>query len=157
MTPPNVEYVTRCRVPGCSKTFVSDPFDVPIIGQPTDRLDRFVRAMESHLKERHPQQLTAIDGSAAQFKILLIASSFEIRDPLLISMGNMLRWSLAQFTRTRNITDAEITDRAARLELEPEQQEGIETLLRDMRDLLTEQGSYAPPNGQPAPSPLITP
>ena len=35
---PNLEYITKCRVPGCNKEFVSSPLDIPIIGQPNARV-----------------------------------------------------------------------------------------------------------------------
>jgi hypothetical protein len=82
---------------------------------------------------------------------------FQCEDPKLAQLQERVRASIFKVSRRMTITDAEIQDRVARLGLDPDEEEGLHTLLKDMRDLLTEQGNYAPPNGQPAPQPLVTP
>ena len=157
MTPPNVEYVTRCRVQGCGKQFLSSPMDIPIIGQPNDRVVKFVTALMEHVSKKHPQAMQQIAGAVQEYMGFLIVTMFQCQDPQLSQLQERVRASIAKVSRKLTITNEEIQDRVARLGLDPDEEEGLQTLLRDMRDLLTEQGSYAPPNGQPASSPLVTP
>ena len=157
MTPPNVEYVTRCRVQGCGKQFLSSPMDIPIIGQPNDRVVKFVTALLDHVQKKHPKAMMQISGAIQEYMGFLIVTMFQCEDPKLAQLQEQVRASIFKVSRRLTITDAEIQDRVARLGLDPDEEEGLQTLLRDMRDLLTEQGSYAPQNGQPAPQPLVTP
>ena len=153
MSAPKLEYITRCRVPGCTKEFISSPFDIPIIGQPDQRLIKFVTALMEHTQKKHPTQMLQISGSIQQFTGFLVASTYEIQDPQIGAMQEGIRAALHKMTQRLTITDEEIQDRVARLELEPEEEEGVALLLRDMRDLLTESGRYAP---QVTEKPLVT-
>jgi hypothetical protein len=144
MSNPRMEYKTRCRVPGCKKTFVSDPFDVPIIGQPGERIVKFVSALYEHVAKNHPDRIQQINGAVQQYLGFMAVSLFELEDPQLLAMREAIRASLHMFTRRMVITDAEIADRVARLELDPDKEEDTQMLLRDMRDLLTDSGRYAP-------------
>ena len=157
MTPPNVEYVTRCRVQGCGKQFLSSPMDIPIIGQPNDRVVKFVTALMEHVQKKHPQHMQQISGAIQEYMGFLIVTMFQCEDPKLAQLQERVRASIFKVSRRLTITNEEIQDRVARLGLDPDEEEGLQTLLRDMRDLLTEQGNYAPANGQPAPQPLVTP
>ena len=157
MTPPTLEYITRCRVSGCGKQFVSSPLDIPIIGQPNDRVVKFVTALMEHVSKKHPQAMQQIAGAVQEYMGFLVVSMFQCQDPQLAQLQERVRASIAKVSRKLTISDAEIQDKVARLELDPDKEEGLNTLLRDMRDLLCEQGRYAAENGQPAPSPLMTP
>jgi hypothetical protein len=152
----NLEYITKCRVPGCTKEFVSTPFDIPIIGQPNARVVKFIMALAEHLEKKHPQMIENIDGASKEYTGFLIVSLFEVNDPKLLEMRENIRATIAKVSRRFQISDADIQDRVARMELDSEDEEGLNVLLRDMRDLLTEQGGYAPQNGQPAQKPLVT-
>ena len=153
---PNLEYITKCRVPGCNKEFVSNALDIPIIGQPNERVVRFVTALYDHLGKKHPEVMQRIAGAIQEYMGFLVVGMFEVADPKLLEMREHIRATLARISRRFQISDADIQDRVARLELDPEEEEGLNTLLRDMRDLLTEQGNYVPKNGQPADKPLVT-
>ena len=153
---PNLEYITKCRVPGCNKEFVSNALDIPIIGQPNERVVRFVTALYDHLGKKHPEVMQRITGAIQEYMGFLVVGMFEVSDPKLLEMREHIRATLARIFRRFQISDGDIQDRIARLELDPEEEEGLNTLLRDMRDLLTEQGNYAPRNGQPADKPLVT-
>jgi hypothetical protein len=144
MTAPKLEYITRCRIPGCKKTFVSDPFGLEIIGKPGDRIVKFVSRLIEHAQTDHPQQWAQISGAIQQYMGFMIVRMFEIQDPQLLGMQEGIRAALHHFTTRLTITDEEIQSRVARIGLDPEQEEGVGLLLRDMRDLLTEQGQYAP-------------
>lgn len=157
MTPsPSIDYTTKCAVPGCGKTFVSSALDIPIIGQPNDRVVKFVTALMEHLQAKHPQIMLTISQRIQEFMGFLVISMFEAQDPKLLELREHIRASLAKMSRRFQISNADIQDRVARLELDSEEEEGLNILLRDMRDLLTEQGTYAPKNGQPAERPLVT-
>lgn len=151
------EYITRCRVPGCGKQFLSDPFAPPIIGQPNKRVEQFTAALISHLDKKHPQVMMMGAAALQEYMRLLVFSQFQCEDPNLIATLEPIRASVAKFTRRVILTDKEIAAKVATLELESEDEEGIGALLRDMRDLLQEQGRYAPQLQPPAPSPLVTP
>lgn len=151
------KYTTRCRVPGCSQEFASSPFDIPIIGQPDQRVVKFVTGLMQHVQKKHPQAMQAIAASVQEYMGFMVVSMFECGDPKLTALFEHVRATIQQFSRRFQISDAEIQDRIARLELDPDDEEGLTILLRDMRDLLTEQGRYAPANGQPTETPLVTP
>jgi hypothetical protein len=153
MSTPKLEYLTKCRIPGCGKSFVSDPFDIAIVGQPGDRIVKFVTALMDHATKKHPDQMVQISGAIQQYMGFMVCAMFEIQDPKLLEMQESIRLALRQFTRKLTITDDEIADRVARLELDPEEEEGVGILLRDMRDLLTESGRYAPTVQE---NPLVT-
>lgn len=153
---PKLEYITRCRVPGCNKEFVSSPLDIPIIGRPNERVVKFVGALVEHIQKKHPQAMPNISAAVQEFTGFLVISMFEVADPKLQEMTEHVRASLAKLSRRFNISNEDIQDRVARMGLDPEEEDGLNTLLRDMRDLLTEQGSYAPKIQQPADKPLVT-
>ena len=154
---PTLDYTTRCRVPGCTKTFVSTALDVPIIGQPDAKIVKFVTALMDHMQKKHPQEMTVISQLVQQFLGFIVVSQFEIADPKLLEMREAVRASMARMSRRFIISDADILDKVARLELDPDDEEGIGILLRDMRDLLTEQGDYAPNPSQSTHPQLVTP
>ena len=138
------EYLTKCRVPNCGKEFASDPFDVPIVGAPQERIVKFVTALMGHVQKKHPEQMEQISGAIQQYMGYMIVAVFEVADPKLLEMQEAIRHALHKFTQRVVITDEQIAARVRSLGLPPEVEEGIDTLIRDMRDLLTESGRYAP-------------
>lgn len=155
MSTPKLEYITKCRVPGCKKKFVSDPFDVPIIGHPpNERIVKFITALYDHVQKEHPAQIQQVNGAVQQYMGFMAVSLFELQDPELLRMCETIRASLHLFTRRLIISDADIADRVARLELDPGQEEDVRMLIQDMRDLLTDSGRYAPQQTQERP--LVT-
>ena len=153
---PIVKYKTVCRVPGCGQDFVSSPLDIPIIGQPNARVVHFVTKLMEHVQQKHPAIMQQISGALQEYTGFLVLTMFQWQDPQLQKMHESVRASIHKVSTRFTISDDEIQDRIARLGLEPEQEEGLNTLLRDMRDLLTEQGRYAPQNGQPAATTVVT-
>lgn len=150
------EYMTRCIVPGCGKEFVSDALDIPIVGQPNERVVRFITGLMNHVQTKHPAAMVQIAGAMQEYMGFLVVSMFSAEDPAIVQMKESVRATIFRFARRMQITDADIQDRIARLELDPDEEEGLNILLRDMRDLLTEQGSYAPKVPTPAQKPLVT-
>jgi len=157
MTATKLEYITRCRVPGCNKPFVSDALDIPIIGQPNDRVIKFVTALMDHLQKKHPQIMMQVSAAIQEYMGFLVCSMFELADPKLLDMRERIRAGIAQASRRYQISDADIQARLETLELEPEDEEGLGILLRDFRDLLTEQGKYALTLPAQTDTPMIKP
>jgi hypothetical protein len=156
MTPPNMEYTTRCKMPGCKKVFITDPFEPPIIGQPNDRFLRLADKLSAHLQDKHPEMVQRGIGAIIEYGRLLTFSMFQCEDPNILETLEPVRAAVQKFTRRYGISDAEIQDKVSRLEVDPEDEQGVAMLLSDMRDLLTEQGRYAP-ESQTEPAPLVTP
>lgn len=157
MTPtPSIDYVTKCSVPGCGKQFVSCALDIPILGAPNERVVKFVTALMDHMQTKHPAIMVQISQSIQEFMGFLVVSMYVVQDPKLLEMREFVRSRIAKVSRRFQISDADIQDRVARLELDSDDEEGLNILLKDMRDLLTEQGSYSPKNGQPADRPLVS-
>jgi hypothetical protein len=153
---PQLEYTRRCRVAGCTAHFTSSPL-VPIIGQTDTRVVKMIAQMSEHLATKHPDKWEQGAHAAVDYVNFLILRTFDLQDPVLQSLYESMRASLHRFTTRVTIPDSVIDGKIADLGFEAEDAEGLRLLLRDMRDLLTEQGSYAPPNGQPAPQPFVTP
>jgi hypothetical protein len=153
---PTLDYTTRCRVPGCTKKFVSSALDIPIIGQPGDHLDRFMAAVGKHMQAKHPSIVAEATQLKEVFVGFLISQHLELQDPALIEMRESIRALLFRMSRRNNIPDSVIDGKIAELGFEEEDAEGLRALLQDLRDLLTEQGRYAPLNGS-QPAPLVTP
>ena len=153
---PTLKYITQCRI--CNQQFAKSPLDIPIIGQPNQQVVEFVNALFNHLQQKHPQDTAQIFGGIQEFTGLLVLSKFQYQDPQLRNLGESVRAGIHRFTTKYTLTDEQITakvqEAARMLELETEELEGFAALLRDARDLLTEQGRYAPQ--QPEQKPLVT-
>ena len=155
MTPPKMEYTTRCKL--CKKVFITDPFEPPVIGQPNDRFLRLADKMSEHLNDKHGEMVQRGIGAIIEYGRLLTFSLFESTDPNILATLEPVRAAVHQFSTRYRISDEEIQDRVSRLEVDPEDEQGVAMLLMDMRDLLTEQGEYAPKTQTPAESPMVTP
>ena len=155
MTPPTMEYTTRCKMPGCKKVFITDPFEPPIIGQPNARFLRLADKLSEHLNDKHPEMVQRGIGAIIEYGRLLTFSMFESTDPNILETLEPVRAAVQTFTRRYKISDEEIQDKVSRLEVDPEDEQGVAMLLGDMRDMLTEQGRYAP-NSQSEEAPLVT-
>jgi hypothetical protein len=140
---PNIDYTTVCKL--CGKKFVSTAFEAHIIGAPGQRVYEFVHALYNHIEKFHQPQSMQISGSVQQYVSYLVGQAFTITDPQLVAMAEAVRAALHHFSQKYTVTDEEILDRVAKIGLEnPEHEEGINLLIRDLRDLLTESGRYAP-------------
>src|ERR1035437_2066050 len=155
MTPPTMEYTTRCKMPGCKKVFITDPFEPPIIGQPNARFLRLADKLSEHLNARHPEMVQRGIGSIIEYGRLLTFSMFESTDPNILETLEPVRAAVQTFTRRYKMSDEEIQDKVSRLEVDPEDEQGVAMLLADMRDMLTEQGRYAPQDAAPAEAPMV--
>lgn len=149
---PKLEYTRRCRVAGCTAQFVSSPL-LPVIGQPDIRIVKMIAQMSEHLATNHPEKYEQGGRAAMDYVNFLILRTFEFQDPILLGLYENMRASLHRFTARNTIPDSVIDGKIAELGFEEEDADGLRALLRDMRDLLCEQGRYAP---QTEPSPLVT-
>lgn len=173
-TPPpqlhTLKYTTRCRVPGCNtgpnggpQEFTSSPLEIPIVGHPGDRVTKFVMALMSHLQSKHPEVMKQVSGSIAEFTGWLVVSAFACQDPSLAAVQERVRGGIHRASRRITLTDEQIQQRIAAVIQETGIEEadevgmwteGLNTLLQDMRDLLLEQGRYAPQS--PTEKPLVS-
>jgi hypothetical protein len=153
--PTQVMYIAKCRF--CGMTPPPMPPFVPLVGGQIDpKIIAFVQALQKHVEKKHPVEFAKMGQTIMQFTGYAAVSAFEIQDPVISGMQEAVRAALHKFTRRMWITDEEIQDRVARLELETADLDaGVSLLLRDMRDLLTEEGAYAP--SQQAKPALVTP
>jgi hypothetical protein len=150
-----LKHKTVCRVPGCGQEFLKSPLDIPIVGQPNRQVVEFVTALAAHVQKKHPDLMNQLAASAQEWMGYLTVALFNIEDPSLLRMREHVRARMQLYTRKTTISDAEIQDRVARIGLDSEQEEGVNLLLRDMRDILTESGKYSPQLGEEAK--IVTP
>jgi hypothetical protein len=156
MAAPELKYRTRCLVPGCGQGFAKSPLDVPIIGQPNQQVVEFVSALMRHIQQKHPELMAHISGTVQEVMGFLCVALFQIEDPALINIQERVRSQLHRVTRSKAsiISDAQITDRLSRLPIDADLMEPLQGLLQDMRDVLLEEGRYAPQ--LPEQKPLVT-
>jgi hypothetical protein len=74
----------------------------------------------------------------------LALQSFQISDPNLLKSQEELRSWIHSLTRKNQLTDADLLDRVARLELAEAEAQRVETLCKEIRDYVGEQGRYNP-------------
>jgi hypothetical protein len=144
--PTELRYTARCRFCGMQPPAVA-PF-VSVIGQAYDpRLVDFVMSLQSHLEKKHGDEFKKMQSSILLFTGFSAVRAFEVQDPLLVTMQEQVRAQLHRGTRRAYITDEEIHDRIVALGFTGEEAEGLNQLLQDMRNLLCEEGPYAPAAG----------
>jgi hypothetical protein len=133
--------ITTCRVCG-------QEFKAPAI-KPDDRgqILKLAEALGRHLNT-HEELQRAVTT-------LLLATLFTTEDemlkasiPTILAGVEPTRAMIHQATRRTYIDDALIDNKIADLGFEVEDAKGLQTLLRDMRDILCEEGQYAPVNGK---------
>jgi hypothetical protein len=147
-------YRTVCKL--CGVTLQQAPF-VPMVGSNVNpEIIQFVLKLQKHLEKNHKEQAQFIGGSLMQFTGFATVNHFKIQDPILVEMQEAVRAALHRFTRKAFITDAQIQDRVAQLGFNEEDAAGLYKLMREMRDILCEEGAYAP-SSLPAQQPLVTP
>jgi hypothetical protein len=166
MSAPAVKYTTTCQIPvldkgsitprPCGQQFLKSPLDIPIIGQPGKQVVEFVTSLAGHISKHHPDQMKMASALVQEFMGLLVIAGFEIQDPTLQSMRERVRATAHRLTRKAYITNADIDDKIAELGFDLDDSRNLKILLTDMRDMLCEEGSYAPVQNTPN-SPLITP
>ena len=158
--PEPITYTTTCRLCGDR---LHTPAFVPLVGKQVDpAVVQYVIRLQKHVQSRHPEHAQTVQNEIAQFTGYAILSAFVVQDPILVTMREAVRGALHKGTRRMFITDAQIDDRIEALEADnhsdsdpPIDLNLLRILLRDMRDLLCEEGPYAPAT-EPASKPLVT-
>ena len=143
-------YVTKCKVCGIE-------FRAPAV-DPNNQalLFRFADRLSKHLNE-HKDLIAAVTT-------VLVLTMYDTEDmmlkaslPAIMAPVDHIRAALHQGTQKFTIPDSMIDSKITELGFEQEDAEGLRALLRDMRDLLTEQGTYAPQRVQTPEKTLVTP
>jgi hypothetical protein len=168
-------YITKCRF--CQQEFQVSGLKIPIIGEPPEKKhQRLIKAFAEHLIQAHPQEYQQLMGIAGMFVTVLIVRSFDTTDPAILAIENLNRYAVHGITR-KNLppTDEGINKRVLAFAEDDKMWQtailgddkpsaewpsvqslpGIEQLLIDLRDFLTEQGNWrpdAPPVTAPASS-----
>lgn len=141
----NLKYITTCTL--CSQRFSNSA--LPIIGAVPDAATRhFVEQLIQHLAKNHAVQFQTFVKRmrlmADKFTAWLALQSFETSDPNLLNSQEELRNWVHTLTRKHELSDADLLDRVARLELAEAEARRVETLCKEIRDFMGEQGRYNP-------------
>ncbi len=135
--------ITTCRL--CGQKFCDRALDVPIIGEPvTAAAERFVSALAGHIMSKHREQAQKIIAGSKCLYGFLTLLHFESQDAALKQLAELIRYDIHQSTRKLVISDEHVSKAVASLNLEAEAAARTEALIRDLRDLLTDSGQYAP-------------
>ena len=139
-----LKYITTCKL--CSQRFSNSA--LPIIGETPDvQTVRFVSGLAKHMKQAHSEQINQLRQEAAmlstQFVGWLVLKTYETTDPNLLQSQERIRVWLQTLTRKHQLTDADLLDRIARLELAETDAAHVNELCKEIRDFLTEQGKYS--------------
>jgi hypothetical protein len=141
----NLKYITTCTL--CNQRFSNSA--LPVIGDKPDAKTRgFVEGLIFHLKRNHGPQFAEFTRNmilmADKFAAWLALQSFETGDPNLMKSQEEMRVWVHTLTRKNQLSDADLLDRVARLELAEAEAQHVQTLSKEIRDYLTEQGAYSP-------------
>ena len=141
----NLKYITTCVL--CNQRFSNRA--LPIIGAVPDSATRqFVESLIDHLHRNHTAQfqifVQRMKLMADKFAAWLALQSFQTTDPNLMKSQEELRSWIHSLTRKNQLTDADLLDRVARLELAEAEAQRVETLCKKIRDYMGEQGRYNP-------------
>ena len=139
-----LKYITTCKL--CNQRFANSA--LPIIGEHPDRQTaKFVTGLAEHFKKAHKEQAEGIWNDtrifATQFAGWIVMQQFQTDDPQLQASQQRLRAWLHRLTIKNQISDADLQDRIARLELAEPDAEKVTALCKELRDYLTEQGQRA--------------
>lgn len=140
----NLKYITTCKL--CNQRFANSA--LPIIGEQPDRQTaKFVTGLAEHFKKTHKEQAEGVWNDtrifATQFAGWIVMQQFQTDDPQLQASQQRLRAWLHRLTIKNQISDADLQDRIARLELAEPDAEKVTALCKELKDYLTEQGQHA--------------
>ena len=155
-----LQYQTRCRFCGMTPP-PQPPFVRMADGSFDPKLIKFAQELQKHIEKHHKAEFAAMVNQLMRFTGFATVGAFEIQDPLLVETQEQIRADLHRRTRKTYISDEHI---AAKVEEFGPAEFGTPlhlsatafvALLRDMRDLLCEEGPYAPATS-PAQKPLVS-
>jgi hypothetical protein len=144
----------------CSKCEWSTAIPVPIVGEPPSAMYvKLCTTLANHLQTKHKkvageiiaqQTMASLDYSA-----ILILGQFNSLNEDLARYRDAGRHRLHDWTRKARVSDATIEEQVAVLALDPEKQQGVIRLFKEMRDALEERGLYPEDQAEAAQSPLV--
>jgi hypothetical protein len=94
MSTPELADITTCT--HCGQKFSSPR--VQIIGEPTARLEQYLKALSKHLAEKHPELGQQMVQHGAAFMEMLFLRNFKTTDPELSEQQDRVRWQVHQQT-----------------------------------------------------------
>ena len=138
----NLKHITTCKF--CGQRFSNSA--LPVIGEsPALAIVTFVNKLAKHIGKAHPQQTKQIYAETARFYQnctgWAILQQFQSEDPNLLKSKEGFRAWMHALSTKHQLSDAEITDKI--IAAEPLTQASVETVCKEIRDYLTEQGRYA--------------
>ena len=152
---------TRCKL--CGKTFSHDLLaTAAIVGSNPQIKAQQIQALVSpfikHIEKEHPQHIQMVAVTSAEIQGYLMMSIFDMDDQIAEKLNrDFVRWKVRQWMTPPHarITDERIRERldslqwAAGLE---SLHDGVEALIRVMRDAIEERDRYKMPLGNGHPS-----
>jgi len=135
------QYQVRCRF--CGEIKKGAPF-VPLVnGQIDERMMKMGQMLFKHMMEKHAQQMG----------IIVMLAGFEFEDPTVRRTLEPFRVAIRHATIAHYVTDEQLKDRIARLDEDASEDDSrlIFEFARELRDYLTESGTYMPNMEQPVP------
>lgn len=143
---------TTCK--HCGQKFPSA--SVPIIGQPGQAFMEFSQRLIKHLQQRHPEVMAQQFQMSAEFNGLLMFLQFNSKDPEMIENQDRTRHKIFQFCQRAMISDSTIEQKVADLAgigmPRLIRASDVISLVKEMRDVLTERLLYPPPVISPGPT-----
>jgi hypothetical protein len=141
---PNGKYKASCRI--CGKTVTEFPIlNIPIIGEPDAKATQVMTIMGRHIAIHHGEQFGAGLQLSKDFQAFLILSQFECNDPSVQARAEAIRAGMQALTRKFTISDQQLRDGIVALDSEGQlNAETVIQFIKEIRDVLIEQGQYAP-------------
>lgn len=154
-TTPEGKYRAQCRI--CGKVVCEFPvLDIPIIGQPDDKAKRVLTILGTHIASKHGEQFQAGLALVGDFQAFLLLSQFETGDPSIQARAETIRAGLQALTRKFTLSDAHIERMVVDLDSANQlTAANVITAIRQIRDVLMEQGRYAPTIDKPQSSLVV--
>ena len=158
----SLTYITSCA--HCPQKFTTPGF-ADLIGTDSGRVKiaSVFQSLIHHLQKKHPEQSQRADMAAAMFGGLLRLMNFHTDDPVAQQMREWNRHVIHEMTRAVSCPDNKIREQVAALGLNEFTAIRVETLMKQMRDVIEERGAFAPPdptqasNGKPQGPTLVLP
>lgn len=157
-----LKYTTTCRL--CGHQIIDHPLNLPIVGQPDARIQRFIAELMKHLEKKHQDAWLQIQGVWQFFLGFLSIGQFETKDPAIVQAVQGFGAFLRNMVRLPSIPDADIEGALAQLgfTMEDEKRAHVLQALKNVRAYY--EGTLQRPaqtEAQPAPpeawKPVITP
>src|SRR5919108_3442086 len=134
-----------CRCNSCSYNLEFNALNIPIIGEAGNNAQKVIEKMGKHLYDKHREVFAQGLALVGDFQSFLIASQFTCTDMRMLARIEFVRAGMQVLTRKNVIGDRAIEE--AVIALDSKNQPTANTviaLLKEFRDVLSEQGKHAP-------------